>query len=84
VDWGRKVELFENIRREYEFRAYESRIPELPVTEEVWERAYRLADACRRMGKTAPPHDILIAACARHHGLEIEHDDSHFDLLASL
>jgi predicted nucleic acid-binding protein len=65
-------------------RAYEQGIPELPVTDEVWEKAYRLADGCRRSGKTAPPHDILIAACARHHGVEIEHDDFHFVLLAEL
>ena len=62
-------------------RAYERRIPELPITEEVWDTACRLADFCRRTGKTVPPHDILIAACARHYGLEIEHEDSHFDLL---
>jgi predicted nucleic acid-binding protein len=65
-------------------RTYEQRIPELPITDDVWEQAYRLADSCRRSGKTAPPHDILIAACARHHDLEIEHEDSHFDLLAEL
>jgi len=65
-------------------RAYEQRIPELPVTDEVWQGAFRLADDCRRAGKTVPPHDILIAACARHHGVEIEHDDAHFDLLAEL
>jgi predicted nucleic acid-binding protein len=64
-------------------RVYEQRIPELPITEAVWERAYRLADRCRRTGKTVPPYDILIAACALHHGVEIEHADSHFDLLPS-
>jgi predicted nucleic acid-binding protein len=31
-----------------------------------------------------PLHDTLIAACARHHGVEIEHDDLHFELLAEL
>jgi predicted nucleic acid-binding protein len=65
-------------------RAYEQRIPDMAITDEVWEKAFRLADVCRRSGKTVPPHDILIAACARHHGLEIEHDDSHFDLLQEL
>jgi predicted nucleic acid-binding protein len=35
-------------------------------------------------GRTAPPNDILIAACAQYHGLRIEHDDAHFTLLAGL
>ncbi len=65
-------------------RAYEERIPELPINDEVWRMAYDLADRCRRLGRTAPPHDILIAACARHHRLEIEHDDAHFDLISRL
>jgi predicted nucleic acid-binding protein len=65
-------------------RAYEQRIPEMPVTDEVWERAYRLADRSRRAGRSVPPSDILIAACALHHGVEIEHDDFHFDLLAGV
>jgi len=63
-------------------RAYRQSIPELPVSDAVWDDACDLADRCRRAGKTAPPHDILIAACARHHGVDIEHDDAHFDLLA--
>lgn len=65
-------------------RAYEERIPELPITDEVWHLAYELADRCRRLRCTAPPHDILIAACARHHGLEIENNDAHFSLIAQL
>ncbi len=65
-------------------RAYEQCIPDMAIIDEVWEKAFRLADVCCRSGKTVPPHDILIAACARHHGLEMEHDDFHFDLLREL
>jgi predicted nucleic acid-binding protein len=43
-----------------------------------------LADRCRAAGKTAPTNDILIAACARHHQVEIEAADSHFDFLMTL
>jgi hypothetical protein len=32
----------------------------------------------------SPAIDVLIAACARHHGFEVEHDDSHFDFLMTL
>jgi hypothetical protein len=28
--------------------------------------------------------DLLVAACARHHDVAIEHCDNHFDLIASL
>jgi predicted nucleic acid-binding protein len=65
-------------------RAYEERIPELSVTDEACERACRLAERCRRAGRTVPPSDILIAACALHHGVEVERDDSRFDLLAAV
>ncbi len=65
-------------------RDYQKRLPELDISSEVWQLACELADRCRRAGKTAPPHDIAIAACAGYHGVEIEHDDAHFDLLAAL
>jgi predicted nucleic acid-binding protein len=38
----------------------------------------------RRSGKTIPATDILIAACARRHGVELEHADQHFAALAAL
>jgi len=82
-----RLELWAGVGSEADrrlLRDYEKRIPELPITEAVWREACALADRCRRAGKTAPPHDILIAACARHHGVEIEHEDAHFDLLARL
>jgi predicted nucleic acid-binding protein len=65
-------------------RTFAGRLPELSITVEVWEEACRLADRCRNSGETVPPHDILIAACACHHGVEIEHGDAHFDLLVAL
>ncbi|MCX7827227.1 MAG: PIN domain-containing protein [Verrucomicrobiae bacterium] len=72
----------ENDRRV--LREFEQTMPELPISEEVWEEACELADRCRRAGKTAPAHDVLIAACARHHGVELEHADSHFEFLMKL
>jgi predicted nucleic acid-binding protein len=63
---------------------YQLRLPELDISSEVWQKACELADRCRQAGRTAPPHDIAIAACARYHGVEIEHDDAHFDLLTTL
>ena len=42
------------------------------------------ASVLGRNGKTAPSNDILIAACARPHQVEVEAADSHFDFLMTL
>jgi predicted nucleic acid-binding protein len=65
-------------------REFEQKLPELSITDEVWQEACELADRCRRAGKIAPATDVLIAACARHHGVELEHADNHFDFLMTL
>ncbi len=65
-------------------REYEAVLPTLAIDDEVWQAAFDLASRARRAGKTIPPSDILIYACARHHGAEIEHADAHFDMLGSL
>jgi len=63
-------------------RDFERHLPDLAITPEVWSEAYDLARRCRAAGVTAPATDILIAACARHHGAEIEHADADFDAIA--
>jgi predicted nucleic acid-binding protein len=65
-------------------RDFEETLPELPITDEVWAEACALAGRCRKAGKTAPAIDVLIAACARHHGVEVEHADRHFDFLMTM
>jgi predicted nucleic acid-binding protein len=65
-------------------RDFERTLPELPVTEDVWRAAFALADRCRRAGQTAPAIDVLIAACARHHRVDLDHADSHFEILMTL
>lgn len=65
-------------------RALEAVLPELPMSRTVWEYAYDLADRCRRHGRTAPMPDLLIGACARVHGVDLEHDDRHYDWLMTL
>jgi predicted nucleic acid-binding protein len=54
------------------------------MNDEIWEQACDLAHRCRRQGKTATFAAILIAACARHHKIEVAHDDAHFDFLMTL
>lgn len=62
-------------------REFERRLPELAITSEVWDEACELARRCRGAGVTAPNTDLLIAACARHHGAQLEHADRNFDLI---
>ncbi len=56
-------------------------LPELSMGDEVWQAARELADHCRKAGKTVPVQDVMIAACARCHGVEVLHDDAHFTWL---
>lgn len=62
----------------------EQRIPELLINDEIWQAACELADRCRKAGKRVPPNDLLIVACARYHGVEVEAADTHFDFLKTL
>ena len=82
-----RMEIWAGIGNERErqaLRAYEAVIPELPIDVGVWQTACDLAGRARRAGKTVPASDILICACARQHGVAIEHADAHFDMLAGL
>ena len=58
--------------------------PRLETTSEVWELAHRLAARCRDKGKTVPAADVLVAACAAHHDVELEHKDGHFEIILPL
>lgn len=51
---------------------------------EVWAEAKKLARETRRQALTLPASDLLIAACARVHDLEILHRDGHFERLAAI
>jgi hypothetical protein len=62
-------------------REFERLIPELAITTDVWNEACDLARGCRAAGVSVPASDVLIAACARHHGAQLEHADSDFDLI---
>lgn len=53
----------------------------LDTTAKVWELSHRLAACCRDKGQTIPATDILVAACATYHSVELEHKDNHFDII---
>ncbi len=63
-------------------REFERVLPELAIDDAVWSGARDLARRCRAAGVTAPATDILIAACARHHGAQVEHAAGDFDAIA--
>jgi predicted nucleic acid-binding protein len=60
-------------------REFERVVPELPLTPEVWTHAYTLARSCRAAGASVPASDLLIMACAHHHGTDLIHADADFD-----
>jgi hypothetical protein len=65
-------------------RDFESVLPELSIDHEVWAGACDLAGRARSTGVSVPATDILIAACARRHGADLETADSDFERLAAL
>ena len=65
-------------------RDFERLLPELAIDNVVWNAAFDLAQRARSAGISVPATDILIAACARHHQVELEHADSDFSLLEKL
>jgi predicted nucleic acid-binding protein len=70
-----EVKLLRDLERELE---------SVPTTDQVWEKARDLARACRAKGVTVPASDLLVAACAEEHRLELLHHDAHFDRIAKV
>jgi predicted nucleic acid-binding protein len=82
-----RLELWNGARGSHEKNVLldlEKEIPELPIDARTWDLACELARKARAKGLTVPGTDILIAACARRHAVEIEHADAHFEGLAGL
>jgi len=65
-------------------RELEEQLETVPTTPDVWAAADELARSCRAKGLTLPAADLLIAACADHHGLGLIHRDAHFEQLEEL
>lgn len=76
------VELWHGVRGSREKRELaemENEIGHVPVDAAVWRLSSKLALRCREKGINVPISDIIIAACAVTHGLELEHCDKHFN-----
>jgi predicted nucleic acid-binding protein len=82
-----RLELWNGARGDREkkvLREFEQVLPELEMSAEVWDIACDLARRARASGLTIPVTDLLIAACARHHDVEVESTDEHFAELGKL
>lgn len=82
-----QLELWNGARGQRErkvLRHFANALPELAANEGVWLEAYNLARRARARGVAAPAADVLIAACARYHGVALETADSDFMLLESI
>lgn len=65
-------------------RDFERVLTLLPIDDAVWSTARTLAREARRRGITVPATDLLIAACARRHGAQLESADADFKRLEGL
>lgn len=82
-----RLELWNGARGDRErtvLREMEKDVPSLELGPAVWDQAVALAHRARAKGITVPATDLLVAACARHHALALEHHDRHFEQVALL
>lgn len=82
-----QLELWNGARGQQErkvLRAFARVLPELPIDDGVWQASYDLSQRARSRGVTVPATDVVIAACARHHGVVLESADTDFELLMTL
>ena len=78
------VELWNGARGNYEkqqLHVLEREITCLETTRSVWQMARTLATESKKVGRTVPAADLIIAACAIVYGSSIEHCDSRMDFI---
>lgn len=79
-----RLELWRGVTNDTErktLRRYQALLPDYEISADVWTRSIQTADRARASGVTVPLADLLIFACAKVHGLDVAHDDTHFDEL---
>ena len=65
----RKLELVESVSMNFS------------IDSEVWNYSYKFAELLRSKGTPVPNSDILIFATASRYGLELIHQDKHFEMM---
>ena len=79
-----QLELWNGARGRHEqdvLREFVNTLSELAIDEDVWAHAHELARRAGTRGVTVPASDLLIMACAEHHGAALETADRDFALL---
>ncbi len=82
-----RLELWNGLRGAAErkqMEELEADVINLATSDAVWAKARLLTQRARAKGVTVPATDLLIAACAWEHEVEMEHDDTHLTALAAL
>jgi predicted nucleic acid-binding protein len=82
-----RLELWNGVRGEIErgkLKELEQLIPSLPITAAIWSESCKLTESARTSGLNVPAVDLIIFACAQHHGVIVEHADRHYNLLEQL
>jgi predicted nucleic acid-binding protein len=78
------LELWNGVtaRQRPQLEKLERLVTSYPVNAAVWRCARQVASKARDKGLTVPVSDLIISACARVHGLELQHHgDEHFEML---
>ena len=57
-------------------------LPNIELTGEVWEIAWKISYKLRKKGVNAPVVDVLISAIALHYKCTLLHCDKHFKLIS--
>jgi predicted nucleic acid-binding protein len=73
--------------RDEEIRVLEAQfqaIPLMPCPDDLWSRAAKLGQVCRRKGISAGSLDLLIVTVAMHHGAELVTFDHDFQRIAGV
>ena len=81
------VELWHGARGKSEreiLKEFQRTLSSFQIDSEVWNLARTLSIVAASNGVTSPTTDIIIAACAFYHRLDLEHVDKHLTLLEKL
>jgi len=82
-----QLELWNGARGDREKRVLAemaASLPDLQIDQAVWSTAFDLARQTRSQGHTVPAPDLAIAACARRHGVALEHADPYLQAIEAL
>jgi len=78
-----KLELLAGTKTKKEFSHLKLRLdalPEIAISQEIWEETQKIAFELRRNGLDLPLIDTIILSCAKFSNSTIVHGDRHFEL----